>query len=129
MLLNFQTMIADLTGLPIAGASLLDEATAVAEAAAMACRITKTGEVVLVSADLLPQSLAVLVTRMRSLGIEVMVAEGPLTQSADLARAFCVIVQTPRPTGACNRLRSWLPLPTRRMRSAPKWWPRPTCWR
>ncbi|NLH68633.1 MAG: glycine dehydrogenase (aminomethyl-transferring), partial [Brooklawnia sp.] len=99
MLFNFQTMVADLTGLPIAGASLLDEATAVAEAAAMARRITRSGEVVLVSADLLPQSLAVLQTRMRALGIAVVVADGPLAQAPDLARAFCVVVQTPTTDG------------------------------
>ncbi len=99
MLLNFQTAVTDLTGLPIAGASLLDEATAVAEAAAMARRITRSGEVVLASADLLPQSLAVLQTRMRSMDIELVVADGPLIEAVDLPRAFCVIVQTPTTNG------------------------------
>lgn len=99
MLLNFQTMVADLTGLPIAGASLLDEATAVAEAVAMARRLTRSGEIVLVDADLLPQSLAVLNTRMRALGIEVVVAQGPLVEDVNLARAFCVVVQTPTADG------------------------------
>ncbi|MGI5950509.1 MAG: aminomethyl-transferring glycine dehydrogenase, partial [Brooklawnia sp.] len=99
MLLNFQTMVADLTGLPLAGASLLDEATAVAEAVSMARRINKTGEVVVVDAGLLPQSLAVLRTRMGALGIEVVQAAADLTSEANLDRAFCVVVQTPTVDG------------------------------
>ena len=67
-LLNFQTIVADLTGLPIAGASLLDEATAVAEAMTLARRTTKTGTVLLLDADTLPQTVAVVRTRARALG-------------------------------------------------------------
>ncbi len=99
MLLNFQTVVSDLTGLPIAGASLLDEATAVAEGVAMARRITRSGEIVLVAAGLLPQSLAVLQTRMRSLGIEVVVAGDSIAEDPNLARAFCVVVQSPAGDG------------------------------
>ncbi len=75
-LLNFQTLIADLTGLPIAGASLLDEATAVAEAMTLARRTTKTGTVLLLDADTLPQTIAVVRTRAEALGLAVEVAGG-----------------------------------------------------
>jgi len=99
MLINFQTMVADLTGLPIAGASLLDEATAVAEGVAMARRLSRSGEIVLVDPQLLPQSLAVLRTRMGALGIEVVIGDADLAASPDLALAFCVVVQTPGTDG------------------------------
>lgn len=99
MLLNFQTMVADLTGLPLAGASLLDEATAVAEAVAMARRAVRAGQVVLVDSGLLPASLAVLRTRMSSLGIDVIVGGDDLATDENLSRAFCVVVQTPTADG------------------------------
>jgi glycine dehydrogenase len=71
-LLNFQTMIGDLTGLPLANASLLDEATAAAEAMTLARRAaTNRGNVYLVDADTLPQTVAVLTTRAEPLGIDV----------------------------------------------------------
>ncbi len=69
-LLNFQTMIEDLTGLPTANASLLDEATAAAEAMTMAVRASRTSQTLVVDADLFPQTIAVLQTRARPLGIE-----------------------------------------------------------
>ncbi len=69
-LLNFQTMIADLTALPVAGASLLDEATAAAEAMTLARRAAGRGHIFLADADCLPQTLAVLRTRAEPLGIE-----------------------------------------------------------
>ena len=94
-LLNFQTMITDLTGLDIAGASLLDEATAAAEAMAMARRLNRKGECIVVDADVLPATLAVLRTRARAIDIEIVVADGPLIDQPDLDRAFAVLVQTP----------------------------------
>jgi glycine dehydrogenase len=102
-LLNFQTMVADLTGLPIAGASLLDEATAVAEAMALARRNTRTGQVVLLDADTLPQTIAVVRTRARALGIDVVVARGSLIDGLTEVDPFAVVVQTP---GASGRLGS-----------------------
>ncbi|GII22992.1 aminomethyl-transferring glycine dehydrogenase [Planosporangium mesophilum] len=75
-LLNFQTVIADLTGLPVAGASLLDEATAAAEAMTLARRAGKAkSNVYVVDADTLPQTIAVLATRAEPLGIEVRVVD------------------------------------------------------
>ncbi|GAA3604857.1 aminomethyl-transferring glycine dehydrogenase [Microlunatus ginsengisoli] len=100
-LLNFQTMVADLTGLPIAGSSLLDEATAVAEAMALARRSTRTGRVLLLDADTLPQTVSVVRTRARAMDIEVVVASGPLPVALESADAFAVVVQTP---GASGRL-------------------------
>jgi len=71
-LLNFQTMVADLTGLPVANASLLDEATAAAEAMAMAQRVAKSkAKAFFVSDDLHPQTIAVIETRAEPLGIEI----------------------------------------------------------
>src|SRR5437016_1230051 len=70
-LLNFQTMVADLTGLPLANSSLLDEATAAAEAMAM-CRaiVSDAGKMTfLVADDCHPQTIAVVQTRARSMGI------------------------------------------------------------
>ena len=95
----FQTMICDLTGLPAAGASLLDEATAVAEAVAVAKRSLRRGSVVVVDPDLLPQTLGVLRTRARALGIEIL--QRPLEEDLpdDL---LAVVVQLP---GASGRVR------------------------
>ncbi|HEX5810514.1 MAG TPA: glycine dehydrogenase, partial [Pseudonocardia sp.] len=75
-LLTFQTTVADLTGLPVAGASLLDEATAAAEAMTLLRRAgkAKTARFV-VDADTLPQTLEVLRTRAEPLGIELVVAD------------------------------------------------------
>jgi glycine dehydrogenase len=71
-LLNFQQMVIDLTGLPVANASLLDEATAAAEAMTMAHRISKVKSPrFIVDADTHPQTLAVVRTRAEPLGIEV----------------------------------------------------------
>ena len=98
-LLNFQTMVSDLTGLPIAGASLLDEATAVAEAMTLARRTTKTGTVLLLDADTLPQTIAVVQTRARALGLDVVVATGPLREAIAETDPFAVVVQTPGASG------------------------------
>ena len=75
-LLNFQTMIEDLTALPVAGSSLLDEPTAAAEAMTLAIRASKSGRhAILVDADTHPQTLAVLSTRAQPLGIRLDVAD------------------------------------------------------
>ncbi|PTT69423.1 aminomethyl-transferring glycine dehydrogenase [Arthrobacter sp. HMWF013] len=78
-LLNFQTMVQDLVGLPIANASLLDEATAVAEAVLMMRRANKNkaahdGKTVL-DADVMPQTIAIVKGRAEALGFEVEVAD------------------------------------------------------
>ncbi|MGD0062673.1 MAG: aminomethyl-transferring glycine dehydrogenase [Streptosporangiaceae bacterium] len=103
-LLNFQTMIADLTALPWAGASLLDEATAAAEAMTLARRGTKGGHVFLADADCLPQTLAVLRTRAEPLGIELVVA--PVTAASIAAQSglFGVLLQFPGASGAVRDL-------------------------
>jgi glycine dehydrogenase len=76
-LVNFQTMVSDLTGLPLANASLLDEATAAAEAMSMAIAITRGKKKgFFVAEDCHPQTIAVIETRARPLGIEVIV--GPI---------------------------------------------------
>jgi glycine dehydrogenase len=99
-LLNFQTMVADLTALPWAGASLLDEATAAAEAMTLARRATKKGHVFLADADCLTQTLAVLRTRAEPLGIHLVVepvtAEAIARQGDDL---FGVLLQFPGASG------------------------------
>jgi glycine dehydrogenase len=102
-LLNFQTVISDLTALPTAGASLLDEATAAAEAMTLARRSTKTGQAILLDGDTLPQSIGVVTTRAAALGIEVVVASKPLIEAIEETDLFAVIVQTP---GASGRLAS-----------------------
>ncbi len=100
-LLNFQTMVADLTALPWAGASLLDEATAAAEAMTLARRAAKKGHVFLADADCLPQTLAVLRTRAEPLGIHLVVEpvtpEAIARQGGDL---FGVLLQFPGASGA-----------------------------
>ena len=100
-LLNFQTVIADLTGLATAGASLLDESTAVAEAMTLARRTVKTGQVLLLDRDTLPQTIGVVETRAVALGIEVVVADRPLLDALEVTDVFAVVVQTP---GADGRL-------------------------
>jgi glycine dehydrogenase len=97
-LLNFQTMVADLTGLTTANASMLDEATAAAEAMALARRVSKSpSHVYVVDADTLPQSVAVIATRAEPLGIEIRV------QSLDEelpAEFFGLHLQYPGASGA-----------------------------
>ncbi len=73
-LLNFQTMVSDLTGLPVANASLLDESTACAEAMVMAQRVAKSKAMAFfVDENCHPQNIAVMQTRAAPLGIEVIV--------------------------------------------------------
>ncbi|MGQ7297757.1 aminomethyl-transferring glycine dehydrogenase [Quadrisphaera sp. KR29] len=109
-LLNFQTLVADLTGLPTAGASLLDEGTAAAEAMTLVRRADKgaTGPFV-VDADALPQTVEVVRTRAAAMGVDVLVAD--LSGAADTAldglpeRVSGVLVQYPGASGRVPALR------------------------
>ena len=93
-LLNFQTMIADLTALDIANASLLDEATAAAEAMAMAQRISQSGRnVFFADRDCHPQTLAVLQTRAEALGWQIVI--GDPMQDLHPATIFGALFQYP----------------------------------
>jgi glycine dehydrogenase len=106
-LLNFQTMIEDLTGLSVAGASMLDEASAAAEAMTLARRARGRGSIFLADADCLPQTLAVLATRAEPLGIELVVAGiTPQVIAAQPAgELFGVLTQYPGASGAVRDLR------------------------
>ncbi len=103
MLLTFQTLVADLTGLPTSGASLLDEGTAVAEAVGVARRQQRKGSVVLVDAGVLPQSLAVVRTRALALDIEVVVTDD-LVAGLQRHECFAVVVQVPAADGSIRHL-------------------------
>jgi glycine dehydrogenase len=104
-LLNFQTVICDLTGMQIANASLLDEATAAAEAMAMAHALSKSkSNVLAVADDLHPQTLAVLATRAKPIGITLTrFAPGELA-AIGAANPFGVLLQYPGTTGAIRDL-------------------------
>ncbi len=106
-LLNFQTMVSDLTALPVANASLLDEASAAAEAMMLARRAAGggAGNVFLADADCLPQTLDVLRTRAEPLGIDLRVT--PVTAETSFAGAFGVLLQYP---GASGEVRDLTPV-------------------
>ncbi|MEO6206118.1 MAG: glycine dehydrogenase (aminomethyl-transferring), partial [Mycobacteriales bacterium] len=103
-LLNFQTVVEDLTGLAIANASLLDEATAAAEAMTLARRASKApaDAVFLVDADCHPQTVAVLQTRAEPLGIVVQVVD--LSGDLPAGDVFGVLLQYPGSSGAVRDL-------------------------
>src|SRR5260370_16736435 len=103
-LLNFQTMIADLTALPWAGASLLDEATAAVEAMTLARRAARRGHVFLADADCLPQTLAVLRTRAEPLGIHLVVEPATAAPIAAQHDLFAVLLQFPGASGVGRAL-------------------------
>lgn len=113
-LLNFQTMVQDLTGLPIAGASLLDEATAVAEAVQLMARgntkAAKQGGVVLLDSSLHQQSITVTEARAEAAGIPVKVVDFKDATAADFAAAagdtplVGVVVSNPGSTGRIRDL-------------------------
>ncbi len=101
-LVNFQTMVCDLTGMAIAGSSMLDEATAAAEAMTLALRVGKSKSLTFhVADDVLPQTLEVVRTRAAPLGITV--TTGP-AESAGAADAFAVLLQYPGVTGEVRDL-------------------------
>src|SRR3954453_10823300 len=103
-LFNFQTMICDLTGLDVANASLLDEATAAAEAMALAERAAQAkAKSFFVDVEVHPQTLAVLRTRAEPLGWNLIVGD-PLTD-LDRAEVFGGLLQYPGTSGAVRDLR------------------------
>ena len=125
-LFNFQTMICDLTGLDVANASLLDEATAAAEAMALAERAAQAKtKSFFVDAEVHPQTLAVLRTRAEPLGWNLIVGD-PLTDlehGGSVRRACCNIRAHPARCATCGR-RSRRCTPRARWPSSP-----PICWR
>jgi glycine dehydrogenase len=101
-LLNFQTMVEDLTGLAVAGASVLDEGTAAAEAMALAHRAVRTGDTLVVDAGVFPQTLDVVRTRAEPLGLNVLVHD--LSEPLPDVAAFAVLAQYPDASGAVRDL-------------------------
>jgi glycine dehydrogenase len=103
-LINFQTMITDLTAMAIANASMLDEATAAAEAMTLCLRSTRSASrTFAVADDVLPQTIEVLRTRARPLGIEVRVLPAARIAEPD---AFAALVQYPGVDGDVRDYRS-----------------------
>jgi glycine dehydrogenase len=99
-LLNFQTMVADLTGLDIANASLLDEATAAAEAMTMCHRFKDGRNIFFVSETCHPQNIEVIQTRAKALGIEIVV--GSHEQFSFTEKVFGALVQYPDTFGVIH---------------------------
>ncbi|MCP5284266.1 MAG: aminomethyl-transferring glycine dehydrogenase [Burkholderiaceae bacterium] len=97
-LINFQTMVTDLTGLDVAGSSMLDEATAAAEAVTLAKRSVKSkSDTLLVASDCHPQTIEVIRTRCEPLGLNVLV--GPVPALLAEHDCFAVVAQYPATTG------------------------------
>ncbi|MCW8207948.1 glycine dehydrogenase (aminomethyl-transferring) [Verminephrobacter aporrectodeae subsp. tuberculatae] len=107
-LVNFQTMVCDLTGMPIANASMLDEATAAAEAMALAKRSVKSASKrFVVAGDAHPQTIEVIRTRAAPLGIDVVLAQSAAEWDAALAGDyFAVLAQYPASSGRIDDLRA-----------------------
>ena len=98
-LLNFQTMITDLTGLDVSNASLLDEGTAAAEAMSLALAGKPKGKAIFVSDRCHPQTIDVVVTRAEPLGIEVITGDWQTFAPAACEGLFAVLVQYPDTRG------------------------------
>ena len=101
-LVNFQTMVAELTGMPIANASMLDEATAAAEAMTLAKRTVKAkGHVIIVSGDTHPQTIEVMQTRAAPLELVVKVVSSHAEWDAAIAADdyFAALIQYPASSG------------------------------
>ncbi|MBV8097720.1 MAG: aminomethyl-transferring glycine dehydrogenase, partial [Verrucomicrobia bacterium] len=107
-LLNFQTMVVDLTGMEIANASLLDEATAAAEAMSLCFAVAKQDDRhrFFVASNCHPQTLAVVRTRAEALGIEVVLG---LPEAIDWTQHFCgALVQYPNTDGQVDDYRTFV---------------------
>ncbi|HVF64039.1 MAG TPA: aminomethyl-transferring glycine dehydrogenase [Casimicrobiaceae bacterium] len=103
-LINFQTMVGDLAGMAIANATMLDEATAAAEAMALALRVGKsTSRTLYVADDVFPQTLDVVRTRASTVGVNVLT--GPWNEAGS-ADAFATVLQYPGSDGEVRGLRA-----------------------
>lgn len=99
-LINFQTMVADLTGMTTANASMLDEGTAVVEGMLLARRASRSASGgFLVDSDALPQTRALLANRAAAVGIELIELDLATVEPADLPDAFGVLIQYPGASG------------------------------
>ena len=107
-LVNFQTMVCDLTGMPIANASMLDEATAAAEAMTLARRSVKAkSNVFVVAGDAHPQTIEVIQTRAKPLGLEVRLANSAEEWNTLLdGDYFAALAQYPATSGRIDDLRA-----------------------
>ena len=107
-LINFQTMVCDLTAMPIANASMLDEATAAAEAMTLAKRSVRSkSNVFVVAGDCHPQTIEVIQTRAAPLGLTVLLANSAAEWDAALAgEHFAVLAQYPSTSGRIDDLRA-----------------------
>ncbi|WP_137178851.1 aminomethyl-transferring glycine dehydrogenase [Roseomonas sp. AR75] len=107
-LLNFQTMVTELAGLPVANASLLDEATAAAEAMALAHAATRgKSDTIVIAADALPQTIAVVRTRAEPLGFKVVIAKpAEIAVTVTNEKPFALLLQYPGATGEVRDLRA-----------------------
>ncbi len=107
-LINFQTMVCDLTGMPIANASMLDEATAAAEAMTLAKRSVKSkSNTFIVAGDCHPQTIEVIQTRAAPLGIKVLLANSAQEWADALGTDyFAVLAQYPSTSGRIDDLRA-----------------------
>jgi glycine dehydrogenase len=104
-ILNFQTMVCDLTGMQVANASLLDEATAAAEGVAMAHAITRAkSNVIALATDVHPQTRAVIATRAWPLGFHLVDFSPGDTAAIAAAKAFAVVLNYPGSTGEVRDL-------------------------
>ena len=111
MLLNFQQMIIDFTGMDIANASLLDEGTAAAEAMGLSYRICKSDtKKVFVSKNCHPQTIDVIKTRAEPLGLKIIVGDEDKDINENIV---CGIIQYPGTLGAVSY--THLTLPTKRI--------------
>ncbi len=107
-LLNYQTMITDLTGLDVSNASLLDEGTAAAEAMSLALGGKPKGKTIFVSDRCHPQTIDVVVTRAEPLGIEVVTGDWQTFDPAGYDGLFAVLVQYPDTRGRIDDFSGFL---------------------
>jgi glycine dehydrogenase len=108
-LVNFQTMVCDLTGMAIANASMLDEATAAAEAMTLARRSVKSkSDKFLVAGDCHPQTIEVIRTRAAPLGLELVLADSAAAWDSLIAGGdyFAALVQVPSTSGSIHDVRA-----------------------